>query len=202
MAYALIGREDVAATLASNSSSAATAQPADSSPSSSSNSEQVASAMEPGAATSKHPAADTSIQQPLAAAAPTSQQQQHLLLPYEQRLLLPAGSHGADCSQSKSAATGADTNSNSKLPATHGRRAGRLLGRGLRAAGTTAAAASERAKPLVNPGPATEFAAPIDGMDGLIDGLSTLRFGRDNRLLEVRALLSTHVPVALAVSLC
>jgi hypothetical protein len=41
---------------------------------------------------------------------------------------------------------------------------------------------------------------PVDGMEGLVNGVSALRFGRDDRLAEARSLLGTNMPVLLVVS--
>lgn len=207
MAYALIGREDVAATLASNNSAAAgsaakqSVHPAKGS--CSSGSEQAVTAGK------THATAPTALQPPAAAphqargpdVAAQSVQQQHLLLPYEQRLLLPSSSRRCDHSRhGKGLHPTAETLSTGKHSSVgHSRRTGRSWGRGLRAAGIVAGSGAASAEQF-NLGPATEFAAPIDGMDGLLDGVSVLRFGRDERLAEVRALLSTHMPVALSVS--
>lgn len=95
---------------------------------------------------------------------------------------------------------GSESSAGSKPAPGYSRRGIRAWGRGLRASassGPASTAAAEQPKM----GPATEFAAPVDGMDGLMDGVARLRFGRDQRLSEVRALLSTHMPVALPVGI-
>jgi hypothetical protein len=40
---------------------------------------------------------------------------------------------------------------------------------------------------------------PIDGMEGLVNGVSALRFSRDDRLAEARSLLGTNMPVLMQV---
>ncbi|WIA14045.1 hypothetical protein OEZ85_002600 [Tetradesmus obliquus] len=50
-----------------------------------------------------------------------------------------------------------------------------------------------------NAGVTGELGLPIDGMEGVAGGISSLRFGRDERLAEVQSLLGTNMPVVLTV---
>lgn len=203
MAYALIGREDIAATLASNSTNVHGI----------SSNTLVCGGHIPSTA-----ALDADIlTQPVPQQA--QQQQQHFLLPYEQRLLLPAGI--AQSSGHRPAAAACSSNHGGCKPgpaaaAVANRRSGRQLDRGLRGSGLTAnsaagsvgingaglgaAGASRTGSGGSGPAGLTgNLGMPIDGMEGAVTGSDLLRFGRDARLSEVQRLLSTNMPVILTV---
>jgi hypothetical protein len=145
---------------------------------------------------------------------------QHLLLPYEQRLLLPSGNFltGQQHHQRlpSAAAGNAAATANPRLPSSANSRGAPV--RGLRSNGSTAATAAGIAATAAAAGSSSGAAAaaaaaggkaggqgggeivPIDGMEGLVNGVSALRFSRDDRLAEARSLLGTNMPVLLAVS--
>lgn len=197
MAYALIGREDIAATLASNSSTSAPT---------------CATGMLSGSPSANTP----DKQRPLQPFEPGSvvhtaqqhQQMQHLLLPYEQRLLLPSGSFltGQQHHQRLPAAAGRSAAARRGAPQQS--RAGYT--RGLRSSGAPTAAALAASASGAGSGGAgaggkaggmgPADAVPIDGMEGLVNGVSALRFSRDDRLAEARSLLGTNMPVLMQVS--
>jgi len=144
---------------------------------------------------------------------------QHLLLPYAQRLLLPSGSFltGQQHHQRLPGAAATAAGSTAATAATRRGPSRSVATRGLRSTGTaavsgiaaTAAASSSSAAGGSAAGgsaaagvgkAAGEGSVPIDGMEGLVNGVSALRFSRDDRLAEVRCLLGTNMPVLLAVS--
>lgn len=201
MAYALIGREDIAATLASNSSTAAATCTTGISVSKKDLSNQdlpkkQQQQFEPGAA--------IHVQR-------QGQRVQHLLLPYEQRLLLPSGSFltGQQHHQRlpSAAAGNAAATANPRIAVPRGPAARGLRSTGAAAGSSTAATAaaggsSGAAATAGNGGGQGGEVVPVDGMEGLVNGVSALRFSRDDRLAEARSLLGTNMPVLLAVSHC
>lgn len=201
MAYALIGREDIAATLASSSSAPAATRATGvalsaSPPAHAPDKPRQLQPFDPGSVT------DTAQQH---------QQAQHLLLPYEQRLLLPSGSFltGHQHHQRLPSAAGR-SGAARRGPSQHSRPA---YTRGLRSSGAPAGAAMAAAAGGAAGGSAAAAAGgkaggmggadavPIDGMEGLVNGVSALRFSRDDRLAEARSLLGTNMPVIMQVSL-
>jgi hypothetical protein len=69
-----------------------------------------------------------------------------------------------------------------------------------RAAATQAAAAGGSDSAGVGGGSSGDRGVPVDGMEGLLSDVSCLRFSRDERLVEVRQVLGTSMPVLLSVS--
>lgn len=203
MAYALIGREDIAATLASSSSTPAatctTALLTD----------------KPQGSTADKPAQPQpfDLGSIVHAAQESHRQVQHLLLPFEQRLLLPSGSFltGQQHHQRLPPAAGRAAAGGAGRRGAQHSRAGHA--RGLRSSGTSAGAAfaANAAAGGAAGGAGTAAAAggkagvlggeivPIDGMEGLVNGVSALRFSRDDRLAEARSLLGTNMPVLMQV---
>jgi hypothetical protein len=160
MAYALIGREDVAATLASNDTAAA------------------ASSCVVDALPSSGKAVDATT-----VCHPQQQQQQqrlqHLLLPYEQRLLLP-NSCGLTGQQLNSRPLSGATQASGKAAAAAAaarRASARPWGRGLRGSSAAAAAGAAAAGASgafgagigqsTNAQNTGELGLPIDGMEGI-----------------------------------
>lgn len=212
MAYALIGREDIAATLASNSSG-----------STSSNSTTGACATV--LATDKAVPADrhhhSKQQQQHKVFEPldipyrpvSSMSGLHLLLPYQQRLLFPSGMCGQQIHLQP--ALGAHSTTATALSAASCRMPRAV--QGLRSTGSHAASApaagvsgssGAAAAPAAGSSTAGDLgkasaeggiAAPTDGMECLVNGVSALRFSRDDRLAEARSLLGTNMPVIMQV---
>jgi hypothetical protein len=133
------------------------------------------------------------------------------LLPYEQRLLLPSGGFltGQQHHQRLPSAAATDAGlaagrrggSSRVTPALGLRSTGATAGSStaaMPAAGTAAAGAAAAAKVAGQGGEVV----PIDGMEGLVNGVSALRFSRDDRLAEARSLLGTNMPVLMSVSAC
>jgi hypothetical protein len=204
MAYALIGREDIAATLASNNITLAATCTAG------------VPVTPPVPALSKGRTPPQQQQQQHFEPGAAIRQQhsaQHLLLPYEQRLLLPSGGFltGQQHHQRLPSAAAADAGhaagrrgSSRVNPSPGLRSTGTPAGSStaaLPAAGTAASAAGVAAAGGKAAGQGGEV-VPIDGMEGLVNGVSALRFSRDDRLAEARSLLGTNMPVLMSVSCC
>ena len=194
-AYALIGREDMAATMAAAADAHATTGCATAAAST---------------ATGNSPTATTT------ASSSSSRKRCQLLLPYTRRLKAAVAAHGTDSSsssirggsaaggQSGGSSTGLSAATAAGVPATAGGGSSSGLGAGQVVRGIEGPedihAAGGGGQQQQQGGQVREEGV-VDGMEGVGEGPAALRFSRDGRVAEVRQLLSSAAPVQLKVGI-